>query len=400
MAPRWLELGRHDGVVWGRYPNKDKEPIQTSFSVPNLSFSCSCSHRLFPCYHAFGLVLLFSEQAGAFAQGEPPEWVSLNAEPKRNRTKTSKKKDNKRLADLRAGLDALELWQHDLVKDGLETVRKQPHKYWNELGDRLLDARAGDLALEVKSWSKLSASDPLWAEKLLKRMGRLSLLIEGFKHYETLPERVQADLKAAVGWSALPTETIHDTWQVLGRCSQQLAGRRVQRIWLWGEDTGRNALLVYVKQGRRKVNTSLLTGLSTEAELEFYPGSVPLRAELTSSFTLNPTGGVTSAQTSVKEALAEVGESLAQNPWQALFPVSLKNVRANLSESGWFLSDAEGYVLPLPPKFAYGWQLRALSAGSESGLELFGEWDGEVFVPLSLRQGEGRLDVNVLRGVK
>jgi len=402
VTPRWKVLGQSEGVVWGRYPNKDKEPIETFFSVPNLSFSCSCSHRLFPCYHAFGLVLLYSEEPAAFIHEEQPEWVSLETEISKKRTKSSKKKDAKRLADLRAGLGALELWQRDVVKDGLETVRKQPHKYWSALADRLLDARAGDLAAEVRGWSRLSSADPLWAETLLKKMGRLSLLIEGFKALETLPESVQADLKAAVGWPGTPQEKVLDTWHVLGRRSQQLGVRKEQRIWLWGEESGRSALLVYVKQGRRKVNTSLLTGLSVRGELTFYPGSAPLRAELEPGFRLLKTTVPSASHASVKEALAGVGDSLARNPWRTLFPLSLSGLNADRSESGWFVSDAEGYVLPLPAKFTYGWQLRALGIGarSEGGLELFGEWDGETFRPLSLCRGGQRLDMNILRGIK
>lgn len=399
VAPRWKDLGQAEGVVWGRYPNKDKEPIETFFSVPNLSFSCSCSHRLFPCYHAFGLVLLYSEDPEAFVQKGRPDWVFLQSdEPAKKRAKASKKKEAKRLADLRTGLSALELWQRDVVKDGLETIRKQPHKYWGALADRLLDARAGDLAAEVRGWSRLSSTDGVWAETLIKKMGRLSLIIEGFKKLESLPEPVQADLKSAVGWLGTPQEKVVDSWHVLGRRSQQLGVRKEQRIWLWGEQSERAALLVYVKQGRRKVNTSLLTGLSVKGELSFYPGTAPLRAELEPGFDLLRTEGITKSEPSIKNALATVGETLAYNPWRTLFPLSLSGLNAELSESGWFVRDAEGYVLPLPTKFAYGWQLRAL--GALGDLELFGEWDGEVFRPLSLRRDGQRLDMTILRGIK
>ena len=403
LPQRWLELGRakngHTGTVWGRFPNKDKAPIKTSFTYPDLSFTCDCTHRLFPCYHAFGLALLFAEQAEVFASSTSPAWA-LVAKPAQAWAKNRADEFSaKRLSDLRAGLDALELWLHDLVRNGLESVRGRDARYWNAVADRLVDARASELALEVRAWGKFNASDPQWAETLLGRMGRLHLLIDGFKRLKTLPPPVQADLQRAVGWTGTPAgDSQRDLWHVLGRRNVQAGRRKVQRIWLRGEASGRPALLTFVKQGKRRANTSLLTGLSVEAELAFFESSVPLHAELIESGRLSPALTDASAHTSIKEALAEVAQAYTRNPWVGALPLALKNVTATLSESGWFVRDAAGYVLPLPPKFAYGWQLRALSRAGD--LALFGEWDGKTLTPLSVWQSGRRLDVSVLRGAK
>jgi hypothetical protein len=53
-----------------------------------------------------------------------------------------------------------------------------------------------------------------------------------------------------------------------------------------------------------------------------------------------------------------------------------------LRAGGWVLHDSAGNVLPLVPRFEAGWELLALSGGTP--LALFGEWDGEALLPLSV----------------
>jgi hypothetical protein len=47
----------------------------------------------------------------------------------------------------------------------------------------------------------------------------------------------------------------------------------------------------------------------------------------------------------------------------------------------WFVRDADGGVLKIAPRFEFGWTMLALSGGHQ--VDLFGEWNGEHFWPLS-----------------
>lgn len=40
-----------------------------------------------------------------------------------------------------------------------------------------------------------------WQARLLERLGRLHLLLEGFKHLDMLPPETQVDLRTQIGWT-------------------------------------------------------------------------------------------------------------------------------------------------------------------------------------------------------
>ena len=299
-----------------------------------------------------------------------------------------------------SGLAELELWLHDLLAGGLEAARNKPRSFWTTMADRLVDARAGDLALELRTWLsyvKKPAAD--WHEQLLGKMGEMQLLIEGFKRLDTLPTDVQHDLKARVGWrskdSLLPP--VGDSWTVLGRNREGVGGRRLERVWLWGNTLNRAALIVSTVTAQQKRDTTFLTGIGIEADLRFYPGSVPLRAELASEVRY-AAASTAPTERSFKIALADIAQKRTLNPWLTLAPLVLRAVSAEQIDGRWHLRDAEGYVLPLPPKFNHGWHLAALSRGGN--LTLFGEWNGETFTPLSVYTLGIFLDLRVLKGSK
>jgi hypothetical protein len=48
----------------------------------------------------------------------------------------------------------------------------------------------------------------------------------------------------------------------------------------------------------------------------------------------------------------------------------------------WRLRDRSGRIMMLPERFSQGWRLLALAA--DRPISLFGEWDGDIFMPLSV----------------
>src|SRR4051794_17368490 len=76
-APRhWVTLGRADGLAWGECKGSAKLPYQTAVDLAGPAFKCSCPSRKFPCKHGLGLLLLLEAQSNAFAEADPPEWVT------------------------------------------------------------------------------------------------------------------------------------------------------------------------------------------------------------------------------------------------------------------------------------------------------------------------------------
>ncbi|MEM7346908.1 MAG: SWIM zinc finger family protein, partial [Chloroflexota bacterium] len=357
-----------------------------------------------------GLLLLLIEQPHIFVQQSPPHWVEIwltNQYKKRHRKMLTPaaqdERDNKRQEAILLGLQELEIWLHDLVRNGFAVVQGKPKSFWFQMANRLIDAQAGGLAHEIRQMANIPDKGTEWPEILLKKVGRLHLLIQGFYHFETLPADVQADLRMAVGWlpKAETSETvlsIRDHWHVLGRHVDQENKQKIQRIWLWGERTNRASLLINLVHRKQMIDTSLIIGTAIDADLSFSLSTTPLLAHVVKQFdTLQPTQPVTGFQ-SIKTATTAYAQTITHNPWLPRFPMVLSSLIAMKEDGHWIVQDQEGSRLPLPDKYLYGWHLNALNLQRIPAL--FGNWNGTVFTPTALWQQDRWLSLNILGGVR
>lgn len=392
VAFRWQHLARSADFIWGAFPQKDKAFFTVVVQLGNLRSRCSCTNQAYPCQHALALLLLFTENRNAFSEAELPKELEFK---QTFSLAVSRNMSTEELDDIRAGLSTFETWLHDMLRSGLESARAYPLLHWQQLSDRLFDARLGLLAEDVRRWGQAANKDD-WPELLLEKMGLAQLLIEGFKRFESLTKEVQADLLLAVGRWPEFADFIEDSWFVLGRQKVQVGTRKLERVWLRGRESKRFALLEQQlsKSGLR--DTQLLTGTVFLGKLAFYEGSYQMPARLVELKEMSAATDFGVAPASLKEALASVAELRSRNPWQRVHPLMLHGVRVIQREDDWFIQDAEGFVLPLPKKLASRWHLRALSF--EAGLSLFAEWKGEQLYPLSV-WAQGRLfDLKLAKG--
>jgi hypothetical protein len=210
--------------------------------------------------------------------------------------------------------------------------------------------------------------------------------VEGFKRIETLPLETQADIRSLIGWTQnqeelLGTAGIRDHWLVLGQRLEEDGSIRTQRRWLWGAQSGRPALVLHFAHSSQPLDTSLVPGTTLDAELVFFPGSVPLRSLIkTRHGAPGPFAGFP-ADGSVHGALGAYASALALNPWLDRFPFLLCDVVPMRNGDSWAIRNVAGRELPVHPGFDRSWTLLAISGGHP--VSLFGEWDGEHFTPWS-----------------
>jgi hypothetical protein len=257
---------------------------------------------------------------------------------------------------------------------------------------RMVDSQAPGIARWLREMSSLPASGSGWTERLLARLGLLFLLLEGFKRINTLPPPVQADIRATIGWTYKEEELrqepgVADTWLVLAQRVYEEDRLRVQRTWLWGQHTHRAALVLDFAFGGQPLDVSLVPGFSLEAELVYYPSNYPLRAVVKNRLAAATSLTTWPAYPAIAHYLAAYAEALAQQPWLETFPASLEAVIPLKRDEQWWVRDQAGQRLRLRPHFDQGWQLLAVSGGRP--LFLFGEWDGQTLLPVSL-WAEGR----------
>ncbi len=70
---------------------------------------------------------------------------------------------------------------------GLASAQGESPRFWEERAARLVDAQAPGLARLVRELAGIPASSEGWPERLLERLGRLHLVVEGYKRLDSLP---------------------------------------------------------------------------------------------------------------------------------------------------------------------------------------------------------------------
>ena len=297
---KWVRMGQADGVIWGECQGSGASPYQAKVELTEPAFHCSCPSRKFPCKHALGLFLIWAGQHSAVPAGEPPAWVAswLEGRAKRAEQKAAKeqakqekidrgepavdpaarqKRESARRAKVVDGLDELDRWLADLVRQGIAAVPNQPPSFWDERARRLIDAQAPGVARRVRQLADLPTTGEGWQGGLLDRLARLHLLIEGHRRVNALSPEAQADLRAAVGYPVDLDEVragpgLRDLWTVVGQRSELEERLRVRRTWLIGRETGRPALLLdFAHMSQPVAEVPIPPGTAIDADLAFFP---------------------------------------------------------------------------------------------------------------------------------
>lgn len=413
-TPRpWSSLGRDDRAIWGACQGSGKDPYKVQIDwLGGPAFKCTCPSRKFPCKHGLALLLLLAAQPGEFGEAAP-EWVAewLNtrdqkveksaAAAKAKRADPAAPVDEKaqarraadRVARVRQGLADLSLWLADLVAQGIASAPGRPYSFWDQPAARLVDAQAPGVARLVRELAGIAASGEAWQHRFVAALGRLHLLINAFERLDALAAAEMADVRAAVGFTASQEQilagepAVRDRWTVAGQYVEQEERFRVQRTWLIGAATARAALLLEFAAGPAAAfKTTLMPGLTVDAELCFFPGAAPLRALVRQVHAVDQRPrrpAVLAGAAPVAAAAASFRDRLALNPWIETQPASLSAVTPVRAAGGtWTVRDETGAGLPLratDPNILF--PLLALSGGRP--LDLFGEWDGAVLEPVS-----------------
>ncbi len=394
-ASQWKSLNANERAVWGEIKGSGKEPYEVRLDLQDNTYKCSCPSRLQPCKHTLALMLLYAEEPTAFGHAAPPAWVTTwiaahnaKAEKKAAAQITESAPDtaaqSKRIADreakVSAGIDALDLWLRDLVRGGFDGLPARGTAYWENPTARMVDAQARGLANQLQVMASITASGAGWASALLERAGMLYLLLEGYRHQDTLEAGLRDDIRSLVGWNQKQDDlldqdapVVRDRWYVLSSRSYEEERLDIQRTWMRGLTTGRDALHLDFTFNSAPHELRLPEGTCFEGDVVYYPSSFPQRVLLKERRIKPPPDSI--AGQTISQAIAAYADALSHQPWLTLFPMLLANVTPIHNEKGWSLRDAEGYALPLGAYMESGWKLLSISGGSP--LTLFGVWDGE-----------------------
>jgi hypothetical protein len=413
----WKSLGKHDETLWGECQGSALYQVRADLTT--LNAKCSCPSRKLPCKHTLGLLLLAAASPTILPHADTPEWVTswlakrasgtAPAAPKGAQKPPEQvaaeqtKRAQKRLALVRDGLDRLDLWMCDLVRNGLSVLETQGARPWEVQAARMVDAQAPGVAARLRAMAQLVGSRRDWPAQLLAEMGKLALLTHAFRRIEALDPALREDVRQLLGWTLTADEVAergeHATgeWLILGQWIEEADLRvRTQRTWLAEAHTGRPALILQFSVAGAPFPELLVPGTQFSGELVYWPSAFPLRARVVArQAAVLPLASQEPGADDIVSFLGGVADALAKQPWLDRFPCLLHGVtpipwqgRDDHGDHGdeaagsqvWHVCDATGHALPLTA--GDHWTLLSHSGGSP--VDLAGEWDGEALLPLGV----------------
>jgi SWIM zinc finger len=380
--------------LWGLCRGSGSNPYQTCVDLTEPAYRCSCPSRKLPCKHVLGLMLMWA--GGNVPAGSPPEWLTewlagradrKEKAAERAATRPPAQRDPKtaqrRVERMTAGVDELERWLADQVRQGLAGASHAGYRHWDTMAARLVDAQATGLASSVRRLAAVAGSP----DQLLTELSLLRLLAAGYRRLDELPEDLAATVRTRVGVPVATADVLagpreRDAWTVTGVRDSVTDDRATfRRTYLHGS-TGRPALVLAFAAPGQPLPVDLLIGTSVDADVCFYPGSLPLRALVAERYGPPEPVDAPPGAVPVGTALARYAEALAAEPWLELWPMLLAPVTPVLDGAGqWHLRDEAGDALPLDPVVGAPWRLVSLCGGGPATVAA--EWSPSGLRPMT-----------------
>lgn len=373
----WPTFGENGaGLVWGECQGSGSSPYRVCIDEDDVGYKCTCPSRKFPCKHSLALMWIRMEGKAAFVRSDTPSWVSdwmsrrrgTTAAPSAPRAsmaaaeEASQAVDDKaqaraaaarersktdREASISGGIDELGLWLADQFMSGCSSFVSSPGPSCRTMAQRLVDAKAGGLAVLVDSLpSRIYAlPDAARSVAAAKELGVLHLISQAYARQDSLPDALREDVRQAVGWN-LSREGLFDhplavresgEWNVwMTRSEVQPDKLRRNEAWLHSED--RFAVLIdYVPVSTGASSSGYVVGEAFEAELVFYPSTVPMRAALARSSGTRVGAPKAPVGPSVDAEYDRYLDALGRKPWLGDHPFSFSGARVRRAEGGLFL---------------------------------------------------------------
>lgn len=407
---RWKDLSTNHKGIWGACTGSGSQSYQVQIHLAGPKFKCSCPVRNMPCKHSLALLYLYAKSAALFQHKTPPtaiaQWLdrqggAVTTAPTATTTKSEEelakaarakeRRWQQRLALMQSGIDELEQWLSDLVRQGIANTEATQKAFWDQAAAKMVDAKLPSLGSYLKETYQTLRTHSDWSELVVQRLGVLYSLTQAFQQRERLPEALQQALYARLGKTMTKAQVIEqgiqqtDLWLVVAvREGEDVEGRAFRKVWLWGLKTQQWALLLEFSFGAVAYEQSYPLGSTWQGTLAFYSKAYPQRATWVHTQPQPPAQHLlpTVPTVSLSTHLQQYSQALQQHPWLPSAPVALASLTAILDPKQNLLLFQGEQVLPcaaLPESTQ--WTLLALSGGHP--IDLMGEWNGQEFLPLS-----------------
>jgi hypothetical protein len=294
------------------------------------------------------------------------------------------KRAAQRAERVRLGLDELDVWLADQVRAGLAALQRGGYGPVDQMAARMVDAQAPGVAGMLRALPARFVGDD-WPARTLEQLALIRLLVVAHRRLDELSSELAATVRTRVGYptskeSVLARPAVRDRWAVLGLVDVADYRLTSRRVWLRGLRSGRWAVLLSFAAGGAGLDSTVLPGVTIDADLHFYPGAGQHRA-LVGTEHSRVEGVPDVPGIGVRRAAEQFGALVAADPWAERLPVVLHGapVPPGDERARWLFRGEDGAAVPLPSG-TEAWPLLARSMGDP--VDVAGEWTRRGFLPL------------------
>jgi hypothetical protein len=147
-------------------------------------------------------LLLFLHPDDRWRAGLPPPpelQAAAAAAGSRDRAVEAAARD-KRLALMDEGVEELDKWLRDLIRQGLAGLESQPAAFWQQPAARMTDCKLGAIGRRIRALPALFQQAD-WPDRLLAELGSLYLFVRAWQRREQLSSEQQLELQQLAGLS-------------------------------------------------------------------------------------------------------------------------------------------------------------------------------------------------------
>ncbi len=280
-----------------------------------------------------------------------------------------------RLSLMLRGADIYNDWLEQLLERGLTSLEKAPESF-DLMAAQMIDHKLNGFATQLKMLGELLKNDPHWPSKIISELTLLQLATRRLRSWEREKEATKFDLLNVFGIGLKKEKLLVNAeekclWLVTGITENKLGSLNERKTYLMDQN-GRFAILIDYLFGRQKVKP-LIFGQFYDAQMAFYPGSLPLRVAPKTIFrSSNNFSYPVNAVTHLSDLSRHIQDGLIKNPWIRELPFFLKEVLIVDIDQQFYLKDKHGGSLSVLLPVQWG---RRLALGClESQLSIFGVW--------------------------
>ena len=299
---------------------------------------------------------------------------------------------SKRLDQMSNGLEELENWLQDTLRQGLASLEQQPD-FWKDISARMVDAKLGAVGRRLKTIRLLIGQQENWYEQVTQEIGNIYLLLSALKNIDQLAPPLQRDVLTMSGVTVRKNELekdgmpVTDIWMILATSQKEEDNLRSRRTWVYGWKTKRYGLVLDFAWGRTDFTEFYTAGEVFEGTIIYYPSNAPIRVQVKGKKIIKDRTIKRIVGFAHLDAFLEnYAIALAANPWLLEFPCAIQDIVPVMEGDQMLLVDTNKHLLP--SKMGTFKQMKILALSGGHPINLFGEWFGKTFYPLSVSVDE------------